>query len=1019
MKKKIFFFLIPLFILIVSGIYFLFPVRNVLETNSIEDNTPVYTEYTINPPQIIAGSYVDWYYFQLNDECIGINEETGAFGFGNTDTRIIGEIIPVPIAKNPNNHQWYICPLDDVNIVDRGNIVNEYGERTMYYSGNGLQTCYQYDNYGNSINTNININNATLMCDNTGKCKISMDIEFTAFTPEDTGFGFLFDPKNETAFRYINYKDYVIDLNNIEKFSLDSYKFALQFNQSDQLETFASWEWHDMLKPIEADNYSLIENHFEVLEIGDFRGILTATYGFGSRQRIQIDPIYTITDDTEFAVYDNVIRENTYAHSKLIDEDIIMYLPFDIDSSTTYVYDWSIYNNNPTIEDSSYYTTGKYGMGMRFDGLDDELDLISGVTQTARASEFTVNFWVYRHGSGSGSRDNFFNSRISGGGDELSRFYVLNPGNQYLIENDFGISMNPEGAADTIEHGSWYMLTLTVNNATQMASLYVNGTNYMNDTEFSMPTGNMNQFYIGHRYDGGEYTNATIDEFTVWNRSLTALEVQQLYNNTFERFKPSTNITFNFTDFKYMGESFPTDGEGLGQPTAITNNETHLFITDSIDNEVYVYFKNGTFSYQFDLGGDGIYGVEGIYYYDNYLYISDDLDNDVNKFTLSGSEISTWSYSAKSTDSDSITGNGTHLFLVDWSDDEIYIYTITGSYVDSIDTSSWSNHIEGICLYNDGFALFDDDNYIYTIDKSGTLISSFYINNYDNSAIKELSCDINTSYMISSSDDVYKNLFNISYDRINITLINTPINNSNISIRVLDSVSYTDQKISDNNTPTEFNTTTIRNNITFQVLFNSPTNFFSSVLLDNFEFSYALSGKIYEDTTKPTVSTAPSNISSNVSIWWDVDFDEAANMTVTYGTCPSYTDIDTVLNTTIAKTLSHNFTGLTNYTEYCFNITSFCDASANCNTTGYNFTFTTLQNIIVSDTCTCPGIGTDHTFDLSDDCFVSTCNADIIDFSGSGNPVTCTGLWNITKLNTNIATWVLNFSSSCIITTRD
>lgn len=71
------------------------------------------------------------------------------------------------------------------------------------------------------------------------------------------------------------------------------------------------------------------------------------------------------------------------------------------------------------------------------------------------------------------------------------------------------------------------------------------------------------------------------------------------------------------------------------------------------------------------------------------------------------------------------------------------------------------------------------------------------------------------------------------------------------------------------------------------------------------------------------------------------------------------------------------------------------------------------------DTCTCPGIGSDHTFDLGDSCVVSTCNANVIDFTGSGSAVSCTGAWNVTEIDLNLGLWLINPSSSCVITTRD
>jgi len=68
-----------------------------------------------------------------------------------------------------------------------------------------------------------------------------------------------------------------------------------------------------------------------------------------------------------------------------------------------------------------------------------------------------------------------------------------------------------------------------------------------------------------------------------------------------------------------------------------------------------------------------------------------------------------------------------------------------------------------------------------------------------------------------------------------------------------------------------------------------------------------------------------------------------------------------------------------------------------------------------ADTCTCPGDGTAHTFDLSDNCVVSSCEAETIDFTGTGNPVNCTGTWTVSGIDTNVAEWVINTKSGCVI----
>lgn len=104
------------------------------------------------------------------------------------------------------------------------------------------------------------------------------------------------------------------------------------------------------------------------------------------------------------------------------------------------------------------------------------------------------------------------------------------------------------------------------------------------------------------------------------------------------------------------------------------------------------------------------------------------------------------------------------------------------------------------------------------------------------------------------------------------------------------------------------------------------------------------------DATAPTVSISPANITTtNQSILWNITFNEASNMSGYYGVCPLYSS-SYFENSSILDTLTYYNGTLINSTTYCYNITSFCDSSNNCNTTGVIFNFSTGANIIVDIT---------------------------------------------------------------------
>ena len=106
-------------------------------------------------------------------------------------------------------------------------------------------------------------------------------------------------------------------------------------------------------------------------------------------------------------------------------------------------------------------------------------------------------------------------------------------------------------------------------------------------------------------------------------------------------------------------------------------------------------------------------------------------------------------------------------------------------------------------------------------------------------------------------------------------------------------------------------------------------------------------------------------------------------------------------------TVTTNYTTLSNWSFFTFaNISTF-----------YNYSsYVNISIISVGgDTCTCPGLGTSHTFDLSDNCEVEYCMAGDLNFIGTGNPVRCYGEWSIYNINMTVDQWIINTDTNCDI----
>lgn len=96
--------------------------------------------------------------------------------------------------------------------------------------------------------------------------------------------------------------------------------------------------------------------------------------------------------------------------------------------------------------------------------------------------------------------------------------------------------------------------------------------------------------------------------------------------------------------------------------------------------------------------------------------------------------------------------------------------------------------------------------------------------------------------------------------------------------------------------------------------------------------------------TNPSITVAPTASRSNNSINWTFTASTLVNVTGTYGSASSYTNIGTFTNTSYLLSQTIYISGLNASTTYNFNITSFCSSDGTCNTTGYPFSFATLSN---------------------------------------------------------------------------
>ncbi len=180
--------------------------------------------------------------------------------------------------------------------------------------------------------------------------------------------------------------------------------------------------------------------------------------------------------------------------------------------------------------------TGHDGNGeYNFDGINDKIGY--PILNNINVAEMTVSVWVKRTGTPIGTdRYSIVHGSISGDGDEVLRMQIDSSGNM-RIEDDFGVLTT---CSQQVPINTWTHLVYVINST--LGSVSTNGTalGYLNgnlcttpDTSFASRSGILGgKTFIGTRPSGNSFVHnftGGIDDVRIYNRSLTANEVMNLF----------------------------------------------------------------------------------------------------------------------------------------------------------------------------------------------------------------------------------------------------------------------------------------------------------------------------------------------------------------------------------------------------------------------------------------------------------------------------------------------------------
>ncbi len=260
--------------------------------------------------------------------------------------------------------------------------------------------------------------------------------------------------------------------------------------------------------------------------------------------------------DNYFQVSINSSDDDTSHHYTFLDfeSSLVFWMRMDDVNASGHPTDISGYGNNGTlINNPVINSSGVFGDGIHFDGVDDFINVSDDPSLKLGIGEFTLAAWFNLRGYKNDDQQ-ILVKRVSGGGDyeiqieETKRIKAyLGNGSSSSIDSSFNVSLN-----------RWYHTVVTRRNGTFF--LYVDGV-LENQSAFSGNVSSTAPLQIGNDpAKPTEFFNGSIDEVLIFNRSFNANEVFALYNAT------ATQYQNNFTslpegDVSFTGHTVSSHGD--------------------------------------------------------------------------------------------------------------------------------------------------------------------------------------------------------------------------------------------------------------------------------------------------------------------------------------------------------------------------------------------------------------------------------------------------------------------------
>ncbi|HOF50417.1 MAG TPA: prepilin-type N-terminal cleavage/methylation domain-containing protein [Candidatus Colwellbacteria bacterium] len=217
---------------------------------------------------------------------------------------------------------------------------------------------------------------------------------------------------------------------------------------------------------------------------------------------------------------------------------LVAYWPFDGSGSIANgqalgLEDQSPFHNNGTASNANgsgmAFVEGKVGNALYVDGVDDGMNF-GNDSSVNLTTELTITAWVKF------TNLKWVNSIVEKGKENTNNLYWIFRGDdatrhQWSFEFGNGVSRTYIAADEAINIGQWYFVAATFNNGA--AYLYRNGVLIASKPSSGIAYLNTAGYdaWVGRYSPGGHLLDGTVDETRLYNRALSANEIESLYKS--------------------------------------------------------------------------------------------------------------------------------------------------------------------------------------------------------------------------------------------------------------------------------------------------------------------------------------------------------------------------------------------------------------------------------------------------------------------------------------------------------